>query len=58
MEKYGVDAVLGLLAIVRARKIHISVADEPGWFSLTVEESIMYELGYSRIRGAFLPHIQ
>lgn len=42
--KYEVDPVSRLLTLARANEIDLSVADEPGRFSTTFKNRIVYDL--------------
>lgn len=44
VEEYGVDQILGLLALARANDIVFSEAGERGWFPFKFEDSIVYDL--------------
>lgn len=42
MEEYDADPVLGLLALTRPNETDSGIANEPGWFPINFEDSIVY----------------
>lgn len=44
MEVCEVDQVLALLALVSSNEIDFGIAEESSWFSLTFEDSLVYDL--------------
>lgn len=57
VEEYNLDLVPGLLALASAIEIYLSITDEPSWFLLKFQDSIVYNLGHSKTSGALLLHI-